>query len=93
MFFICSGVAAIVGTVVWSIAWRVGFGEGRLTIPLQLVHAIAEHEVLCRDGDADEVIRALCHDLLLPERECRRLVASKLRSVVRSPAVTTRRSA
>ena len=59
MFIICSSVAAVVGGVAWSIAWRVGFGEGRLTIPLRLVHALAEHEVTCRGRNPDQVVREL----------------------------------
>ncbi len=47
----------MVGAVVWSIAWRVGFGEGRLTVPLRLIYALAEHEVACRGRDPDQVAR------------------------------------
>lgn len=93
VFIICSSVAAVVGGVVWSIAWRVGFGEGRLTIPLRLVHALAEHEVTCRGRNPDQVVRELIRVLALPERESRRLIASKLRSAASSPAPTTLRSA
>jgi len=93
VFLICSCVAAVVGAFVWSIAWRVGFGEGRLTIPLRLVHAVAEHEVACCNRDPEQVVHALCRDLTLPERECRRLIASKLRSATSSPVPPTVRSA
>lgn len=93
VFIICSCVAAVVGTVVWSIAWRVGYGEGRLTIPLRLVHALAEHEVTCRGRNPDQVVRELIRLLALPERDSRRLVESKLRSATSSPAPTTLRSA
>ena len=93
VFIICSFVAAVVGGVVWSIAWRVGFGEGRLTIPLRLVHALAEHEVTCRGRNPDQVVRELIRVLALPERESRRLIASKLRSAASSQTPTTLRSA
>lgn len=93
VFFICSFVAAVVGAVVWFIAWRVGFSEGRLTIPLRLIYALAEHEVACRGRDPDQVARDLSRVLALPERESRRLIASKLRSVASSPSPTSLRSA
>lgn len=93
MFFICSCVAAVVGAFVWSIAWRVGFAEGRLTVPLRLVHALVEHEVTCRGRNPDQVVRELVRVLALPERESRRLIASKLRSAASSLAPTSLRSA
>jgi hypothetical protein len=93
IFFICSFVGAVVGAIVWSIAWRVGFGEGRLTVPLRLIYALAEHEVACRGRDPDQVARDPCRVLALPERESRRLIASKLRSVRSSAAPTSPRSA
>lgn len=93
VFFICSFVAAVVGAVVWSIAWRVGFGEGRLTVPLRLIYALAEHEVACRGRNPDQVVRDLSRVIALPERESRRLIASKLRSVASSPSPSSERSA
>lgn len=86
-------MSTVVGAVVWAIAWRVGFAEGRLTVPLRLIHALAEHEVVCRGRDADRVARDLCRVLALPERESRRLIASKLRSGGPSIEPTTLRSA
>ncbi|MBY0275592.1 hypothetical protein K2Z84_09625 [Candidatus Binatia bacterium] len=93
IIFICSCVAAVVGAVVWSIAWRVGFAEGRLTVPLRVIHALAEHEAVCRGRDPEHVARDLCRVLALPERESRRMTASKLRSVGSPQAPTTLRSA
>lgn len=84
-FIVCSLVATVFGAAVWSIAWRVGFGEGRLTVPLRLIHALAEHEVTCRGRNPDQVVRELVRVLALPERESRRLIASKLRSAASRP--------
>jgi hypothetical protein len=63
------------------VAYRVGFTEGRLTLPLRLIHALAEHKLGCLDEDPDKVAVELVRVLALPERESRRLVSSKLRSV------------
>jgi hypothetical protein len=73
-------VVAVVGAVVWMIAYRVGFNEGRLTIPLRLIHALAEHKLGCLAENPDQVVRELMRVLALPEHESRRLVSSKLRS-------------
>lgn len=78
-FVLC--LAAIVGAAVWMVAYRVGFQEGRLTIPLRLIHALAEHKLGCLGEHPDKVARELVRVLALPERESRRLVSSKLRSV------------
>jgi len=76
--------------LVWSVAYRLGFREGRLTLPLRLIHALAEHEVGCRGVDPDRVVRDLVRVLALPERESRRLVARKVRSVAPSAPRTLR---
>jgi len=78
--------------LVWTFAYRLGFREGRLTLPLRLIHELAEHEVGCRGLEPDRVVRDLVRVLALPERESRRLIASKLRSVA-PPAPRTLRSA
>jgi len=75
------GAAAVVAAIVWMVAYRVGFNEGRLTIPLRLIHALAEHKLGCLDENPDKVARELTRMLALPERESRRLIARKLRSV------------
>ncbi len=74
-------VASVIGALVWMVAYRVGFSEGRMTVPLRLVHALAEHKVGCLRENPDQVARELIRLLALPERESRRLIASKLRSV------------
>jgi hypothetical protein len=84
---ICSVVASVVGALVWMVAYRIGFSEGRMTVPLRLVHALADHKVGCLQEHPDKVARDLVRLLALPERESRRLVASKLRSA--SAAATT----
>lgn len=71
----------IIGAVVWMIAYRVGFKEGRLTIPIRLIHALAEHKLGCLGENPDKVALELVRVLALPERESRHLVSSKLRSV------------
>jgi hypothetical protein len=73
-----AGIAA----AVWMVAYRVGFQEGRLTIPLRLIHALAEHKLGCLGENPDKVALELVRVLALPERESRHLVSSKLRSVV-----------
>ncbi len=74
-------VLPVVLAVVWRVAYRIGFSEGRLTLPLRLVHAIAEHQVACRGEEPERVVRELVRVLALPERESRRLISSKLRSL------------
>jgi hypothetical protein len=59
---------------VWVTAYRVGFGEGRLTIPLRMINALAEHEITCLEADPDRAARDLIDHLGLPEIEARRLV-------------------
>lgn len=74
-------LASVAGAAVWMVAYRVGFREGRLTIPLRLIHALAEHKLGCLGEHPDKVAAELVRVLALPERESRRLVSSKLRSV------------
>ena len=89
---ICLVVASVVGAVVWMVAYRIGFSEGRMTVPLRLVHALAEHKVGCLREHPDKVARELVRLLALPERESRRLIASKLRSAAAAatPSTATR---
>jgi hypothetical protein len=85
-------LATLVGGAVWMVAYRVGFKEGRLTIPLRLIHALADHKLGCLGEHPDKVAAELVRVLALPERESRRLVSSKLRSVA-APAPRSLRSA
>jgi len=78
-FVLC--LTALLGAAIWMVAYRVGFKEGRLTIPLRLIHALAEHKLGCLGENPDKVALELVRVLALPERESRRLVSSKLRSV------------
>lgn len=72
------------------VAYRVGFREGRLTIPLRLIHALAEHKLGCLGEPPEQVARELTRALALPDLESRRLVGSKLRSAVQAPARSLR---
>ncbi|MEW6273084.1 MAG: hypothetical protein AB1689_27725 [Thermodesulfobacteriota bacterium] len=83
---------ATVVAVVWMVAYRVGFNEGRLTIPLRLIHALADHKLRCLGEHPDKVARELVRVLALPERDSRRLISSKLRSPA-PPAARSLRSA
>jgi len=74
------GCTVIVSAAVWAIAYRVGFREGRLTIPLRVVHALADHKLDCLGEHPDKVVRELIRELAMSERESRGLIASKLRS-------------
>jgi hypothetical protein len=89
LLIVLVAVPACLG-LVWTVAYRVGFNEGRLTLPLRLIHALAEHEVGCRGLEPDRVVRDLVRVLALPERESRHLVASKVRSVAPSAPRTLR---
>lgn len=70
----------VVSAAVWAVAYRTGFAEGRLTVPLRLIHALADHKLDCLGEHPDKVARELVRLLALPERESRGLIASKLRS-------------
>ena len=74
------GCVVVVAAAVWAIAYRIGFKEGRLTVPLRLIHALADHKLDCLGEHPDKVARELVRLLALPERESRGLIASKLRS-------------
>ena len=73
---ICLGVCGVTSLLaaVWVVAYRVGFDEGRLTIPLRMISALAEHQVACRDEDPARTLRDLVDHLGLPETEARRLL-------------------
>lgn len=73
------GAAVAVLGAVWMIAYRMGFREGRESIPLQLIKALAQHRVVCDGNRPDLVVRELVDGLKLAEREGRRLV-SQVRS-------------
>lgn len=59
---------------VWMVAYRVGFDEGRLTIPLRMISALADHRIACLDEDPARTVRDLADHLGLPETEARRLI-------------------
>ena len=60
---------------VWMIAYRVGFAEGRTTVPLRLVHQLVEHKIDCCHERPERVALELSLLLDVPETESRRLVA------------------
>ena len=66
------GTASLMAAV-WIVAYRVGFDEGRLTIPLRMISALAEHRVTCLEEDPARTARDLSQHLGLPEDEARRL--------------------
>jgi hypothetical protein len=72
---ICLGICGTASLMasVWIVAYRVGFDEGRLTIPLRMISALAEHRVECLEEDPARTARDLSQHLGLPEDEARRL--------------------
>lgn len=66
-----AGIALL--AVTWIVAWRAGFSEGRLTVPLRLIRAIGEHRVRCEGEDAHRVVADLGYSLHLPPEEIQRL--------------------
>lgn len=62
-------------SAVWMIAYRVGFAEGRTTVPLRLVHQLVEHKVACCHERPERVALELSLLLDVPESESRRLVS------------------
>jgi hypothetical protein len=80
------GVVALLAAV-WMVAYRIGFAEGRLTIPLRMIKSLAEHEVVCGNTDPEGMALELIDHLGFQELEARRLVtgvrssARPLRSV------------
>ena len=86
------GAAVAVLGAVWMIAYRMGFREGRESIPLKLIRALAQHRVICDGRQPDQVVRELVDGLRLAEREGRRLV-SQVRSGADGLAVPELRTA
>lgn len=76
---------------VWITAYRVGFDEGRLTIPLRMISAVAEHQIACLEGDPAVIAQELAEHLGLPASEARRLTARAEQASV--PRATGLRSA
>lgn len=79
--------AFLVGlALVWRLAYRAGFAEGRSTIPLHLIRALAKHRVSC-DGEAPQIVAAdLGEALLLPPDEIRRLQEIRPEVAEKTPA-------
>lgn len=73
---ICLGICGVASVMaaVWVVAYRVGFDEGRLTIPLRMISALADHQVACLEEDPARTARDLAEHLGLPELEARRLI-------------------
>ena len=59
---------------VWMIAYRMGFREGRESVPLRMISALAEHGVVCEGRPPEQVARDLAEGLCLADREARRMV-------------------
>lgn len=90
---ICLGICGVAGLMaaVWVVAYRVGFDEGRLTIPLRMISALADHQVACLEEDPARTARDLAEHLGLPENEARRLIERAEQA--REPRATGLRSA
>ena len=86
------GAAVAVLGAVWMIAYRRGFREGRESIPIKLIVALAQHRVVCDGNRPEHVVRELVDGLRLAEREGRRLV-SQVRSEADGLAVPELRTA
>ena len=71
--FCVVGLAGLLSCV-WMMAYRLGFHEGRLTIPLRMIEELAEHQTACQDRPAERTIRDLVENIELPEPEARALV-------------------
>lgn len=56
------------------VAYRAGFTEGRLTIPLRFIRSLGEHRVGCEGETAAQVVGDLGAELHLPREEIRRLL-------------------
>lgn len=66
------GIALLTAT--WMVAWRVGYSEGRLTVPLRLIRALGQHRVRCEGEDVNRVVADLGNALHLPREEVQRLL-------------------
>ena len=74
------GSAVVLAASVWAVAYRIGFNEGRGTIPLRLIAAMAEHKAGCERENPEDVVRELVAALKLSHSETQRLVAQHVRS-------------
>lgn len=72
IFFSISGIALLLAGT-WRVAYRVGFSEGRLSVPLRFIRALGEHRVHCKGEDAAAVVADLGRELHLPREEIQRL--------------------
>jgi hypothetical protein len=70
------GVGVAILAAVWMIAYRMGFREGRESIPLKLITALAQHRVICEGTHPDQAVRELVDGFRIAERDGRRLVAN-----------------
>ncbi len=73
---ICLGILGLASLLaaVWVFAYRLGFEEGRLTIPLRMLSTIAEHRVGCCDEEPARTVRDLAEHVGLPEAEAWRMI-------------------
>ncbi len=72
IFAVVSGFL-IAMALVWRVAFRAGFAEGRSTIPLHMIRSLAEHRISCGGEAAPAVAEDLGRTLVLPPDEVRRL--------------------
>ena len=62
------------GAAIWMIAYRIGFREGRESVPLRMIAALAAHRVTCEGHPPEQVVRELSTGLCLADRDARRVV-------------------
>jgi hypothetical protein len=73
---LCGGLTLVtlLGAI-WMFAYRVGFSEGRLTVPLRLITSLVDHKVNCLHERPDRVALEMHLLLDLPQQESQRIVA------------------
>src|SRR5262249_29156282 len=78
VLLIAAGLLTSLVGLVWAVAYRLGFAEGKLTIPLKMIEDLVVHHVRCSGGDPEKMIGELAAVLGLPEMEGRRLTTRAL---------------
>lgn len=69
------GSAVALAATIWTIAYRMGFREGRESVPLRMITALAEHRLVCEGQVPEQVVRELTQGLCLAEPDARRVVS------------------
>lgn len=74
LIIVGSSVLAGLLAATWAAAYRLGFEEGRLTVPLRMIDSLAQHRVACDGEDGARVVADLREHLGMPEDEAWRVV-------------------